>query len=156
MSVRTVSLLILTLILSACNLMPGPQLTVEQAWTKQAKISEITAGDLNQSCICERVTATNAYLRITNRGFAPDRLMRVETDAAVKVELHQTGVAEALSSPIILDGVEIPAVGKADFAQGSYAMVLKDLKSDLKPGDKVKLTLFFEKTGKVEVQTEVR
>ena len=156
MFVRKVSVLILTLILSACNPATGPQLTVEQAWTKQAKVSEITAGDLNQTCICDRVTATNAYLRISNKGGAADRLNRVETDSAVKVELRQTGVTEALSSPTILDGVDIPARGKADFAQGAYAMVLKDLRGDLNPGDQVRLSLYFEKTGKVEVLAEVR
>jgi periplasmic copper chaperone A len=156
MSIRTISLLILTLFFSACNTKSAPRVVVQETWVKQAKVSEITAGDLNQTCICERVTATNAYLRIINRGGAADRLVRVETDAALQVELHKAGVAEAFSSPVVLDGMDIPKDGNVDFAPGSYAMVLKNLRGDLKPGDEVKLSLFFEKTGKVEVAAKVR
>ena len=158
MSLRILIVLILTLILSACNLPPllQPDVSVEQLWIKEAKVSEITAGDLNQSCICERMSTTNAYLQINNTGWAADRLTSVETDVAVRVDFHQTGVAESLTSPVILDSVEIPAHGQANFAQGSYAMVLKDLKKDLKPGDQVQLSLKFENSGTVMLTAEVR
>jgi copper(I)-binding protein len=46
--------------------------------------------------------------------------------------------------------------GKATFAQGSYAMLLKDLRGDLQPGDQVQLSLFFEQAGQVDVTAEVR
>ncbi len=154
---RIISLTIVTLIFSACNLTTAPHVTVDQAWVKQAKVSEITAGDLNQTCICERVTSTNAYLEVTNWGLTADRLTHVKTDAAIKVELRQAGAAQVLSSPLVLDGVDIPpAGGKATFAQGSFAMVLKDLRGDLKPGDKVHLSLFFEKAGQVDIVADVR
>lgn len=158
MQLKYYYVLILTLILSGCNLaLPTqPALSIEAPRVQPAKVSEITAGDLNQSCICERVIKTNAYMRIANTGWTADRLTRVETDAALVVEFQQTGLVESLASPEVLEAVEIPARGQASFTPGSYSMVLKDLKKDLNPGDPVQLTLYFEKSGPLVVDTTVQ
>jgi hypothetical protein len=57
-------------------------------------------------------------------------------------------------SPV--DSVDIPAGGELAFKPGSYHVMLMGLKQELKTGDKVTLTLNFEKAGPVTVECEVR
>jgi copper(I)-binding protein len=155
---KVVRLLMLTLILSACNPLSfsRPSLKIEQAWVKQAKVSEVTAGDLNAGCICDRVTKSSAYLVVRNDGWTADRLTRVESDAAVGVELQDTSQTEVFALPMVLKEIQVPAHGKIEFTPGQYAMLLKDLKHDLQPGDRVRLTLYFEQSGAIQVDAEVR
>jgi copper(I)-binding protein len=155
-SVKYLSPLILTLFLCACNSAAHPQLEIQDAWVNHAKVSEITAGDLNQTCICERVVTTNAYLEIENSGYAPDRLLHVETDQALNVELRDTALVESFAEPVALDAVVVPARGKAVFSPGDYGMVLNDLRGDLNPGDQVELKLFFEQSGELDVTWPVQ
>ena len=50
----------------------------------------------------------------------------------------------------------LEANGKLAFAPGGYHLMLMDLKTPLKQGDKVPLTLEFEKAGKVTLSLDVQ
>ena len=52
--------------------------------------------------------------------------------------------------------LEIPAGGTVELMPGSYHIMLIDLKQELKAGDKIEITLTFEKAGEVKVTAEVR
>jgi copper(I)-binding protein len=54
-----------------------------------------------------------AYMILTNTGSEPDRLLAIETDAAVRVEFHQSVVTDGVSRMRpIAGGLEIPAGGE--------------------------------------------
>ncbi len=52
--------------------------------------------------------------------------------------------------------LEIPAGGKIELKPGSYHIMLIELTKELKVGDRVEITLVFEKAGDVKVSAEVR
>ena len=53
-------------------------------------------------------------------------------------------------------GLAIEAGKTVDLAPGGYHLMLMELKAPLKSGDKVPVTLTFEKAGKVEVTLDVQ
>ncbi len=144
--------------LSACVPGQSPRLKIENSGVGEAKVSELTAGDLNASCVCDIKTGQNTSqvtMVIANNGAEADRLMKVESDAAARVELRQGGGAEELSSLFPVDSIVIPAKRQVGFGPGQYYMILTGLKHDLRPGDKINLTLFFEKAGKLTAAVPV-
>jgi copper(I)-binding protein len=57
-------------------------------------------------------------------------------------------------SPI--PSVPIPGNGRAELKPGGMHMMLIGLNRELKAGDKIDFTLFFDKAGQVPVTVEVR
>jgi hypothetical protein len=57
-------------------------------------------------------------------------------------------------SPV--EAIEVPANGQVELKPGGYHVMLVGLKQDLKVGDIVKLTLVFEKAGRIDVEAEVK
>ena len=55
-----------------------------------------------------------------------------------------------------MDRLEIPAGGSVELKPGSYHIMLIDLTRELQAGEKIDLTLKFEKAGDVKVTAEVR
>ncbi|HYN47589.1 MAG TPA: copper chaperone PCu(A)C [Candidatus Nanopelagicales bacterium] len=55
-----------------------------------------------------------------------------------------------------IDKLDIPAGGKVELKPGSYHIMLIELVRELKVGEKVEITLTFEKAGDVKVTAEVR
>jgi len=52
--------------------------------------------------------------------------------------------------------IAVPAGGKIEMKPGGYHVMLLGLKRDLKPGEKVAVTLKFERGGNVPVEAAVR
>jgi copper(I)-binding protein len=50
----------------------------------------------------------------------------------------------------------VPAKGKTELKPGGYHIMLLGLKQDLKPGEKVPVTLKFERGGEVRVEAVVK
>lgn len=130
--------------------------------TCTAAAQEIKAGNLQISQAFSRATPTGAkvgagYLTITNTGAAADRLVSASSPASGKVEIHemamQDGVMKMRQLPA---GLPIAAGKSVSLAPGGYHLMLMGLKAPLKQGDKVPVTLNFEKTGKVDVTLDVQ
>ena len=148
----------ITFLFSSCALLPYPKMEVDNAWIREAKISSISAGDLNQSCVCDIKTGsltTNVYLTIHNNGGGDDRLLKVESAIATRIEMRRSGLTDDLVTLEPVDSIEIPAGAQIAFAPGEYVLVVMGIREDLKPGDSVPFTLFFEKSGALELQVEV-
>ena len=97
------------------------------------------------------------YMTITNKGTATDRLVSASSPTAGKVEIHemkmQNGVMKMRELP---GGLPIEAGKSASLAPGGYHLMLMELKAPLKQGDKVPVTLNFEKAGKMDVTLDVQ
>jgi copper(I)-binding protein len=97
------------------------------------------------------------YLTIINKGTASDRLMAASSPAAGKVEIHQMSMQDGIMKMReVSDGLPIEAGKTATLAPGGNHLMLADLKAPLKKGDKVPVTLTFEKAGKVEITLDVQ
>jgi copper(I)-binding protein len=123
---------------------------------------QVKAGDLVITQAWSRATPGGAkigsgYLTIENKGAAPDRLTGVSADVAGKVEVHEMAMNNGVMTMRPLDGGLTIDPGKTvKLAPGGYHLMMFDLKAPLKQGDKVPVTLEFEKAGKVNVSLDVQ
>jgi copper(I)-binding protein len=126
-----------------------------------AQSQEVKLGDLVISQPWSRAAPSgselaSSYLTIENKGTAADRLVGASTDAAEKLEIQQTSMSGgATSAQPVEGGLAISPGEKVVLAPGGYKLALLKLKSALKKGTKVSITLAFEKAGKVTVPFDV-
>jgi copper(I)-binding protein len=98
-----------------------------------------------------------AYMTITNKGMKADRLIAVEAEIAGKIELHETKVENDIARMIpMLNGIEIPAGGKAELKPGGLHIMLMDLKAPLEAGKTLTLKLKFESGAEVTITLPIR
>ncbi|QDF38322.1 copper chaperone PCu(A)C [Bradyrhizobium symbiodeficiens] len=127
-----------------------------------ALADDVKAGDLVISQPWSRATPGGAkvaggYLVIENKGTAPDRLIGGSADIAGKFEIHEMAVENGVMKMRALDkGLTIEPGKTVKFAPGGYHLMLQELKGPFKQGDKVPVTLQFEKAGKVAVSLDVQ
>ncbi len=95
------------------------------------------------------------YLVIRNKGAAGDRLVGVSSPASARVEIHEMAMEKDVMRMREVKGVDVPAKKSVEFKPGGYHLMLIELKAPLKPGDKVPLTLRFEKAGEVKTELAV-
>jgi copper(I)-binding protein len=123
---------------------------------------EVKAGDLVITQAWSRATPGGAkigggYLTIENKGATADRLIGGSGDIAAKVEVHEMSMKNGVMTMRALDkGLTIEPGKTVKLAPGGYHLMLVDLKSPLKQGDKVPVTLEFEKAGKVKLTFDVQ
>jgi periplasmic copper chaperone A len=127
-----------------------------------ARAEEVKAGDLVITQAWSRATPGGAkvaggYLTIQNKGSAPDRLIGGSADVAGKVQVHEMGMNNGVMTMRPLDhGLTIEPGKTVKLAPGGYHLMLLDLKNPLKQGDKLPVTLEFEKAGKVKLSLDVQ
>ncbi|MGZ3410142.1 MAG: copper chaperone PCu(A)C [Xanthobacteraceae bacterium] len=93
------------------------------------------------------------YLKITNTGTTPDRLIGGSSPIAGRFEIHEMSMDNGVMRMRPLkDGLEIKPGQTVELAPGSFHIMFVDLKQPIKEGDRVKGTLVFEKAGSVDVE----
>jgi len=127
-----------------------------------ARAEEVKAGDLVITQAWSRATPGGAkvgggYLTIENKGSAPDRLIGGSADVADKIQVHEMAMNDGVMTMRQLDkGLVIEPGKTVKLAPGGFHLMLFDLKSPLKQGDKLPVTLEFEKAGKVTLSLDVQ
>ena len=127
-----------------------------------AHAQEVKAGDLVITQAWSRATPGGAkiaggFLTIENKGAAPDRLISGAGDIAGKVEIHEMAMNNGVMTMRPLDkGLVIEPGKTVKLAPGGYHLMLMDLKQPFKQGDKVPVTLEFERAGKVALSLDVQ
>ncbi len=140
-------LVALTLLAAQCGVAPAsspgsdPKISVVDPW---ARPSPMIAGN------------GAVYLTLKNEGGSADKLISAKTDVAEVVELHETKIENEVMKMSPLPSVEAPAGGAVSLKPGGKHLMLINLKQELKPGQKISLTLTFEKSGPITVEAEVR
>jgi copper(I)-binding protein len=97
-----------------------------------------------------------AYLTIVNKGSEADQLVSANSDVAKAIELHNVKMENNVMKMFQVPAIDVPANGKAELKPGGFHVMLIGLTRDLKVGEKVKLTLNFQKAGSVTLEAEVR
>jgi periplasmic copper chaperone A len=125
------------------------------------RAEEVQIGDLRISQAWSRATPGSAkigagYLTIENQGPKSDRLLGGYGDIAAKVEVHEMTMSNGVMTMRALEkGVAIEPGKTVKLAPGGYHLMLFDLKSPLKQGDKLPLTLEFENAGNVKLSFDI-
>jgi len=131
-------------------------------FTVPARAGDAKAGDIVITQAWSRATPNGAkiaggYLTIENKGTAPDRLVGGSGEIAGKVEVHEMAMNNGVMTMRPLDkGLAIEPGKTVKLAPGGFHLMLMDLKGPFKQGDKVPVTLEFEKAGKVTVSLDVQ
>ena len=140
--VSVVAMMLAVLVLAACGGSGGTTgVAVSEAWARTSPMME---------------RAGAAYMVLQNGGAAEDKLLSVEGDVAQTIELHETKEMNGMMQMSPVPNIPVPANGKAELKPGGLHVMLIGLNRELKAGDKVQLTLNFEKAGKVPVTAEVK
>jgi copper(I)-binding protein len=96
------------------------------------------------------------YVTLSNAGSQADALVSASTEAAQMVELHETSHDGGIMRMRPVKSIPVPAGGKTVLKPGGYHLMLMGLKHDLKPGDKVAVTLKFEHGGETRIEAPVK
>jgi len=126
------------------------------------RAEEIKAGDLVITQAWTRATPSGAktgggFLTIENKGGTPDKLIGASADGAGKIEVHEMTMTNGVMKMRPVEGGLTIDPGKTvKLAPGGYHLMLMDLKNPLRQGDKIAMTLQFEKAGKVAVTLDVQ
>jgi copper(I)-binding protein len=96
-----------------------------------------------------------AYLTLKNAGEVDDRLVAAATPAARRVELHNMTMDGNVMRMHAVPAIPVAARGTAELKPGGLHIMLIDLKSPLKRGDRIALTLKFEKASEITVDVPI-
>ncbi|WP_034297960.1 copper chaperone PCu(A)C [Herbaspirillum sp. RV1423] len=97
-----------------------------------------------------------AYLSIENKGKTGDKLVSVASPVAKSAEIHTMSMEGNVMKMREVGSIDIKPSEKIAMQPGNgYHIMLIGLVQPLKVGDKVPLTLTFEKAGKLEVSVYV-
>jgi copper(I)-binding protein len=118
-------------------------------------------GDLQISAAWARATPKGAavgvgYMKITNTGTTPDRLVGGSSPVSDRFELHEMTMANGvMKMRPLANGLAIEPGQIVEFNPGGLHVMFVRLKQPLEKGQQVKATLVFEKAGKVDVDYPV-
>ncbi|MFL9825256.1 copper chaperone PCu(A)C [Rhodoplanes sp. SY1] len=103
-------------------------------------------------------SVTAGYMRITNHGFDPDRLVSIRSAVAGSVEVQELSLDDnVMRLRTLARGLPIRPGETIDLRPGyPWQAVFASLTAQLRPGDRLPATLVFEKAGAVEVELVVQ
>ena len=137
-------------------------LTLAAICAGSASAQQVKIGDLVLDHAWARATPAGAkvgggFLTIENKGAAPDKLMGASSPAAGKIEVHETAMNNGVATMRpVKGGLSIAPGQSVTLAPGGYHLMMMELKGPLKKGDKVPVTLTFEKAGDVKVTFDIQ
>jgi copper(I)-binding protein len=116
-------------------------LQISQPWTRATPKGAAVAG---------------GYLKITNTGTTPDRLLGGSTALAKRFEIHEMSMdGGVMKMRELKDGLDIAPGATVELKPGSYHIMMMNLSRPLAKGERVKAVLNFEKAGKADVEFAV-
>lgn len=122
----------------ASSAQPATPILVEQPWSRATPAGSTVAG---------------GYVKLTNTGKEPDRLLGGTFARAKSVEVHiMTSEMGVMKMRQVTEGVELPPGVPVELKPGGLHLMLMGLTEGLKAGETVKGTLTFEKAGSVDVE----
>jgi copper(I)-binding protein len=127
---------------------PAPVLRVAQAQTQSA---------MRVEQVWSRATPNGAsvgagYLRLTNTGSTPDKLIGGTSEIANRIEVHEMAMDNGVMKMRALsEGLTIKPGESVELKPGGYHLMIMGLKQPLKEGASFSATLTFEKAGNVPV-----
>jgi uncharacterized protein YcnI len=143
---------------------PAPQLTLVADATAEATPNTATAdGKLLIEGAWVRptpegTTISAGYLKVTNRGDAPDVLLGASTPVAASAELHESAMTAdgVMTMRPLENGLEIKPGQTVELKPAGAHIMILGVKEPLKEGQTVPLKLTFKSAGTIEVPFAVK
>lgn len=137
--------------------MPGMQMPAPSPSTAPAP--QPAAPAIHISSAWARATApgqTEAAAYLTLTSLQGDRLIGIDTSEAGMAMLHSMVKKNGIAEMRDLDAITLPAGKPVHLAPGGVHIMLMDLKSPLKPGDTLHLSLSFAHAGRQDIAVPVK
>jgi periplasmic copper chaperone A len=126
-----------------------------------ATADDVTVGAIKISAPWARATPKSApvgggYLKITNTGATPDRLIGGSTPISGRLEVHEMSMnGGTMKMRELSNGLEIKPGETVELKPGGAHIMFMQLKKQLEQGQHFKATLAFEKAGKIDVDFSI-
>ena len=126
-----------------------------------ASAGVVKAGDLELSAASTKAMLPGqpvggGYVTIRNTGAADDRLVSVSSPLAGRAEIHEMAMAnDVMKMRKLNDGIAVPAGQTVQLTPGGFHFMFFNVKKPFAEGDKVPVTLTFEKAGQVSIELPV-
>jgi copper(I)-binding protein len=101
------------------------------------------------------VKVGGAYMTLRNNGAVPDKLVKVTSPIAEKAEIHETKVEGGMAMMRPVGAIELKRRSSVQLKPGGLHVMLMGLQRPLKEGERIKLTLTFERAGTIEIEARV-
>jgi copper(I)-binding protein len=126
------------------------------AWAHDYKLGALEIGHPWSRATPPTAPTGAGYLSVKNTGTTPDRLVSVSSPAAGTVQVHDMKMDGSVMRMRELDGpLEIKPGETVTLAPGGMHLMMMGLKEPLTQGERLPLTLVFEKAGKIDVELAV-
>ena len=118
---------------------------------------DYTVGSLKVDHPWARATPKGAgvgggYMKITNTGTESDRLVGGASGISDRFEVHEMSMADGvMKMRHLAGGLEIKPGQTVEFKPGGYHAMFMGLKQQLVQGQRFKVTLQFERAGKIDI-----
>ena len=112
------------------------QIEIENAWARATPPGAETAA---------------GYVTIRNKSSSPDHLIRVASPLAARVEMHVHIHDGDVMRMRQVKGYDIPAKGSLELKPGGGHLMFVDIQRPFKEGEKIPVTLRFERAGERKV-----
>ncbi|SCY89739.1 copper chaperone PCu(A)C [Paracoccus tibetensis] len=125
-----------------------------------AECVEVTQGNITVSAAWSRATIGTErpavfYVTIRNDGGSDERLVGIETPVADMPMLHESVMENGAARMSHVDQIVIAPIDAVSLEPGGYHGMLMDLQTELVEGTTFPVTLLFEKSGPVTIDTAV-
>jgi len=97
-----------------------------------------------------------AFMQLMNGGQSAHALVAAESPAAGTVELHTHTMKDGMMMMRKVEKIDLPAGETTALQPGGFHVMLINLKQELKPDEKVEVTLVFEDDSKQKIEAPVR
>lgn len=101
-------------------------------------------------------TVAGGYVVIRNTGRDADRLLSATSPRAARVELHEMTMANGVMRMRELEAVPVPAGGVATLQPGGLHIMFFDIDAPFAEGQRIPVTLQFERAGSMRVEFDAR
>ena len=116
------------------------QIEIDNAWTRATPPGAKTAA---------------GSMTIRNQSSSPDRLIRAASPLAARVEMHVHLHDGDVMRMRQVKGYDIPANGSLELKPGGAHLMFVDIKRAFKEGEKIPVTLRFERAGEMKLEFRV-
>lgn len=141
------------LLIALCGLL----LSVGQSRADEMKHNGIMIEDAWARATAGPAKAGAAYLTFANKGHETDRLIDVKSSLAKRTEIHNHVMEGSVMKMVHVEGgVEVTPGSPTVFQPGGLHVMFMGLVKPFIEGEKLPLTVVFEKAGEIEIEFVVQ
>ena len=122
-----------------------------------ASLGFANAADIEISDIYAKATPpgaknTSLLFNVKTNTDKPVKLIGASSPAAATGEIHTHKDVDGMKKMVQIENIEVPAMGEANLKPGGLHVMLMNVKTPIKEGDKLDATLEFDNGQKLEVK----